>query len=42
MRWVWNVAHMGEERKVLKVLVGKPMGKRQFGRLTYRWRIGSE
>jgi hypothetical protein len=28
MRWVGNVARMGEERKVYKVLVGKPEGKR--------------
>jgi hypothetical protein len=27
MRWVGHVAHMGEERKVYKVLVGKPEGK---------------
>jgi hypothetical protein len=24
MRWAGRVAHMGEERKVYKVLVGKP------------------
>jgi hypothetical protein len=28
MRWVGHVARMGEERKVYKVLVGKPEGKR--------------
>jgi hypothetical protein len=28
MRWVGHVALMGEERKVYKVLVGKPKGKR--------------
>jgi hypothetical protein len=27
-----NVARMGEERKVFKVLVGKPEGKRPLGR----------
>jgi hypothetical protein len=28
---------MGEERKVYKVLVGKPEGKRPLGRPTRRW-----
>jgi hypothetical protein len=28
---------MGEERKVYKVLVGKPEGKRPLGRLRLRW-----
>jgi hypothetical protein len=28
MRWMGHVAHMGKERKVYKVLVGKPEGKR--------------
>jgi hypothetical protein len=28
MRWAGHVARMGEERKVWKVLVGKPEGKR--------------
>jgi hypothetical protein len=27
MRWAGNVARMGEERKVYKVLVGNPEGK---------------
>jgi hypothetical protein len=27
MRWEGHVARMGEERKVYKVLVGKPEGK---------------
>jgi hypothetical protein len=31
------VAHMGEERKVYKVLVGKPEGKRPLGRPRPRW-----
>jgi hypothetical protein len=30
---------MGEERKVFRVLVGKPEGKRQFGRPRRRWRM---
>jgi hypothetical protein len=32
MRWAEHVARMGEERKVYKVLVGKPEGKRPLGR----------
>jgi hypothetical protein len=28
---------MGEERKVYKVLVGKPEGKRSLGRPSRRW-----
>jgi hypothetical protein len=31
---------MGEERKVYKVLVGKPEGRRQFGRPRRRWEDG--
>jgi hypothetical protein len=33
---------MGEERKVYKVLVGKPEGKRPLGRPRRRWEMGSE
>jgi hypothetical protein len=32
VRWAGHVAHMGEERKVCEVLVGKPEGKRPPGR----------
>jgi hypothetical protein len=32
MRWAGHVARMGEERKVYKVLVGKPEGKTPLGR----------
>jgi hypothetical protein len=31
---------MGEERKVYKVLAGKPEGKRPFGRPRRRWEDG--
>jgi hypothetical protein len=31
---------MGEERKVYKVLVGKPKGKRPLGRQRRRWEDG--
>jgi hypothetical protein len=31
---------MGEERKVYKVLVGKPDGRRSLGRPKHRWEDG--
>jgi hypothetical protein len=34
------VAHVGEERKVYKVLMGKPEGKRPLGRPRCRWEDG--
>jgi hypothetical protein len=37
MRWVGHVAHMGEERGVRRVLVGKPEGKGPLGRPRRRW-----
>jgi hypothetical protein len=37
MRWAGHVARMGEERKVYKVLAGKPEGMRQLGRPRRRW-----
>jgi hypothetical protein len=37
MRWAGHVARMGEERRVHRVLVGKPEGKRPLGRPTRRW-----
>ena len=37
MRWAGNVARMGEERGVYRVLVGKPEGKRPMGRPRRRW-----
>jgi hypothetical protein len=40
MRWVGHVACMGEERKLYKVLVGKPGGKRPLGRRRCRWEDG--
>jgi hypothetical protein len=36
-RWAGHVAHMVEERKVYKVLVGKPKGKRLLRRPRHRW-----
>ena len=37
MRWAGHVAHMGEERGVYRVLVGKLEGKRPLGRPRHRW-----
>jgi hypothetical protein len=34
------VACIGEERKVYKVLMGKPEGKRPLGRPRHRWEDG--
>jgi hypothetical protein len=40
MRWAGHVSRIGGERKVYKVLVGKPEGKRSLGRQRYRWEDG--
>jgi hypothetical protein len=40
MRWAGHVARMREERKVYKVSVGKPNGKRPLGRPRRRWENG--
>ena len=43
MRWAGHVAHMGEDRGVHRVLVGKPEGKSHWGdqdvdgRIILRW-----
>ena len=37
MRWAGHVAHMGEDRGVQRVLVGKPEGNRPLGRPRLRW-----
>ena len=37
MRWAGCVARKGEKRGVYRVLVGKPEGKRQFGRSRLGW-----
>jgi hypothetical protein len=39
-RWAGQVGSMGEERKVYKVLAGKPEGKRPLGRPRRRWEDG--
>jgi hypothetical protein len=40
MRWTSHVARIAEERKVYKVLVGKPEGKRPLGRPRLKWENG--
>jgi hypothetical protein len=40
MRWAGHVARMGEERKVYKVLMGMPEGKRPLGSQRRRWEDG--
>jgi hypothetical protein len=37
MRWARHVARMGEKRKVYRLLVGKPEGKRPLGRPRCGW-----
>ena len=37
IRWAGHVARMREERGVLRVLVGKPRGKRPLGRPGHGW-----
>jgi hypothetical protein len=40
MRWVGYAANMGQERKVYRVLVGKPKGKRPLRIPRHRWEDG--
>jgi hypothetical protein len=40
MRWAGRVARMGEERKVYKVFVENPEGKRPLGIPRLRWEDG--
>jgi hypothetical protein len=37
MRWVGHVARMGKGRGAYRVLVGRPEGRRPFGRPRRRW-----
>jgi hypothetical protein len=37
MRWAGHVARIGEKKKVSRLLVGKPEGKRPLGRPKRRW-----
>jgi hypothetical protein len=40
MRWEGHVECMGEERKVYKILMGKPKRKRPFLRPRIKWEDG--
>jgi hypothetical protein len=40
MSWTGHVARIGEKRKVYKVLMRKPEGKRPLGRPRRRWEDG--
>jgi hypothetical protein len=40
MRWAGHVARMGDRRKLYRVLVGKPEGKRPLDRPRRRWEDG--
>jgi hypothetical protein len=37
LRWAGPVARMGEERGAYRILVGRPEGRRPFGRPRRRW-----
>ena len=37
LRWAGHVARMEEGRRVLKILTGKPTGKRPLGRPRHIW-----
>jgi hypothetical protein len=37
MKWAGHVTRMGVERKMYKILVGKPEGKKPLGRPRHRW-----
>jgi len=37
MRWTGYVTRMGEEKKMYRVLVGRPEGRRPLGRPRRRW-----
>ena len=39
IRWTGHVASMGDRNSAYSVLVGKPEGKRPFGRPSHRWEI---
>jgi hypothetical protein len=38
LRWAGHVACMGQRRGVYRILVGKPEGRRTFGRPRHRWK----
>jgi hypothetical protein len=40
LRWAGHLAGMGKDRKLYKLLVGKPKGKRPLRRTRHRWEDG--
>jgi hypothetical protein len=42
MRWAGHVEHMGEERKLYKVFMGKPEGKSHSEDQSVDGKMGSE
>jgi hypothetical protein len=37
MRWAGHAVRIGEKRNAYRIVVGKPEGKRQLGRLRRKW-----
>ena len=37
LRWTGHVATMEEDRNALKILTGKPTGKRSLGKPRHKW-----
>ena len=37
MKRAWHVARMGYRKGTYRVLLGRPEGRRPFGRLRHRW-----
>jgi len=37
MRWVEHVTHIGKKRGACRIFVGRPEGRRPFGRPRHRW-----
>jgi hypothetical protein len=37
IRWAGHVARIGQKMNAYRILVGKPVGKRQLGRPRRRW-----
>jgi hypothetical protein len=38
MKWAGHVTHVGETKNAYEILVGKPEGKRRFGKAMRRWK----
>jgi hypothetical protein len=42
MKLAGHVARMGEKRKVIRLMIGKPEGKRPLGRPKCRWMLNTK